>query len=156
MPIPQKYRAAEAKVVSVLVQLIKDIRDYQDDYFDEHKRYWQGLATHSVIPSETSEGPADKTARSCADRQHLDPTGVDGEGNVTYETVDDDSWDATGITLPPECSVSVHTVEGSKGHGWSIECQIKVGEDTVHIHRHFGAHKRTDKTVVRTRDGDIL
>ena len=147
--LPQKYKAAEAKVKAILPALIAEIVAFQGAYFAEHGRYWQGMSTHGAVPDENGAKAADKLDRAPQDRRYKVLLSVDKDGNPLYETREDDTWRDTGINVPAVCAVSVSDYNGPLGHGYVVTAEIKVGTETVTVVRPFGpeTYRKSESTV---------
>jgi len=80
-----------------------NIESKQAGYIATHGGYWQGLNTHSSIPSVTGPG-------SIPDRLGLHPTDQA------------ESWEAVSFSSigPLKCSITVDVYEAPTGHGYCI------------------------------------
>ena len=89
--------------------VLQDIQEVQNAYFIEHGQYWQGLASHSVVPSDGKSVDVDLLKKP-------------------HDQVE--GWADVGITqgrLP--FSVKVDVYDGPRGKGYIVLFEIKKGKE---------------------------
>jgi hypothetical protein len=79
--------------------------NFQENYFTNHGRYWQGLATHSSYPAFTNSTDGD----SVPDRLAIKASDV-------AETWLDNFSNWGGVELP--CQFIIDVYDGPDGKGW--------------------------------------
>ena len=84
----------------------------QQNYFANRGTYWQGLITHSVVPSHTNGADGD----SVADRLSITPDDAFQDWIVAFP-----EWN--GIALPAAVKIDVYG--GPQGQGWVATIYIR-------------------------------
>jgi len=100
------------------------IQAFQDDYFINNGRYWQGLETTSKMPKD----------------------GVKEDIQIKSTTDYAEKWSDTGIVMPQDASFStrVDVYEGPKGWGYVITTSFIDGDVLWEKSENFGPETHKD------------
>ncbi|MBL0320274.1 MAG: hypothetical protein IPP74_13440 [Alphaproteobacteria bacterium] len=111
----------------------------QDAFFSAHKRYWQGLSTHSEVPDQRSDRAGDTTA----DR-------------LTAATTEGDKWQDFMATIgetPLAASVTCNTYKSPEGDGYEIVLFFKYEGVLYTRVINYGPERSRDKNWVIEKEG---
>lgn len=97
----------------------------QANYFINKARYWQGLSTHSVLPSHTT-----------AKWDNLPPDRLLDNPHDQFE-----NWIATipdmdTVTIP--CAFQIHVYDGPVGKGYEVIASCKYNDVLYERHMNIG------------------
>lgn len=98
MPVPTRIRNEFPTIANAIV-------NYQIAYFEENGRYWQGIRTHEIAPTDGRTEVPIKTRRPSDQAE---------------------DWSAISLPNSMDVALEVHTYDGPNGKGYIIfgECII--------------------------------
>lgn len=109
MELSDLYPEFATKINTLLANFKTALTSAQSNYFTAKGRYWQGLQTPLVIPTDQNELVVEKTH---------------------HPTDQVESWEDVSIVLPASLSIAlaVHVYDGPLGHGYMVIGKVKLGE----------------------------
>lgn len=105
--LPEPPPGLEAKADQILIDLVAALVPVQADYLAAHGRYWQGVRSHPVTPSDGEKTAPDRTRRP---------------------TDQAESWEDAAVPLPAsmEIATAVDVYDGPGGHGYVVVGEIAI------------------------------
>jgi hypothetical protein len=97
----------------------------QDNYLANRGHYWQGLLTHTIVPTHTNSVDGD----AVPDRLVVHPTDVFEDWKTAFP-----EWD--GVNIPAALKIDVY--DGPQGKGWCATIYIRYNGTLYSRSRNVG------------------